>query len=161
MRALFAGVALTLVLAGCASKHTVVTSQGTMTVETNALHNTVKETSSRQVAIIGKGAVSQKQLALPLYPGAIPSQTGAEILHNSSGTSVEVSLVTDDSFDQVYTWYRQRMPNGSEQTHFVVAGGSVASFAEGQLGDKDQKSVTISESGGTRLILLIHTTAIS
>jgi hypothetical protein len=157
MRTLFVGVALLLALVSCSSKKTIVTSQGTATVETNPLHNTVKITTARGIAIIGKGAVSEKQLGLPLYPGAIGSQTGAEVTRNASGTDVQVTLLTNDSFAQVYAWYKQHMPPGSEETHMVAPGGSVASFAEGKLGDKEQKSVTITETDGARHILLIHT----
>ena len=65
-----------LMLASCTSTKVVQTQQGTTTVETNALRNTVKMTSGRGTAIIGKGAVDEASLGLPLYPGTIASQTG-------------------------------------------------------------------------------------
>lgn len=148
------GVACTL--ACCSNKHTVVTSSGTTTVETNAMRNTVKVTSGHGTAIIGRGAVDAAALGLPIYPGAITAATGGLAVLNASGSSRQVSLQTDDSFDQVYQWYKQRMPNGSEQTHLVVKGGSVASFAQGGLSDRDQKSVVITESGGKTAIMLTH-----
>jgi hypothetical protein len=157
MRTFLLCTALALTLVSCSSKRTIVTSQGTMTVETNAMHNTVKVSNASGTAIIGKGAVNAAALGLPLYPGAIASDTGGMAVHNTSGTSNVVSLTTTDSFDKVYAWYKLRMPNGTEQTHMMAAGGSVASFAEGKLGDKDQKSVVITESGGKTTILLTHT----
>jgi hypothetical protein len=138
----------------CSNKRTIVTSSGTTTVETNALHNTVKVTNGHGTAIIGRGAVDAAALGLPIYPGAISAATGGLAVQNSSGSSRQVSLQTDDSFEQVYQWYKQRMPNGSEQTHLIVKGGSVASFAEGGLNDKDQKSIVITESGGKTAIML-------
>jgi hypothetical protein len=156
MRTFLLCIALALTLVSCSTKRTIVTSQGTMTVETNAMHNTVKVSNASGTAIIGKGAVNEAALGLPLYPGAIASDTGGMAVHNTSGTSDVVSLTTTDSFDKVYTWYKQRMPNGTEQTHMMAAGGSVASFEEGKLGDKDQKSVVITESGGKTTILLTH-----
>lgn len=141
-------------LACCSNKRTVVTSSGTTTVETNAMHNTVKVTNSRGTAVIGRGAVDAAALGLPIYPGAIQAATGGLAVQNSSGSSRQVSLQTDDNFEQVYQWYKQRMPNGSEQTHLIVKGGSVASFAQGGLNDRDQKSVVITESGGKTAILL-------
>jgi hypothetical protein len=157
MRMLLVCLFVALTLASCASKRTVVTSRGAMTVETDAMHNTVKVSNARGTAVIGKGAVNATALGLPLYPGAIASETGGMATNTSSGTSDVVSLATKDSFDQVYTWYKARMPSGSEQTHMLAAGGSVASFEEGKLGDKDQKSVVITESGGKTTILLTHT----
>ncbi|HXW50393.1 MAG TPA: hypothetical protein VEJ41_00265 [Candidatus Acidoferrales bacterium] len=147
---------LALALAACSTRHTIVTSSGTTTVETNAMHDTVKLTSGHGTAIIGRGAVDAAALGLPIYPGALPNATGGMAVQNSSGSSSQVSLQTDDNFDHVYQWYRQRMPNGSEQTHLVVKGGSVASFELGALSDRDQKSVVITESGGKTTILLTH-----
>lgn len=151
-----AALTLTLSLVACSSKKTVVTPQGTMTVETNAMHNTVKVSNSQGTAIIGKGAVDANALGLPIYPGAIASDTGGMAVKSNSGTSNVVSLTTRDGFGQVYSWYKQRMPNGSEQTHMEVTGGSVASFAIGKLSDKDQRSVVITESAGKTSILLTH-----
>ena len=158
MRAIkvFGVILIALTVACCASKRTIVSSSGTTTVETNAMRNTLKVTNKRGTAIIGRGAVNAAALGLPIYPGAIAAATGGMAVQDASGDSRQVSLQTDDTFDQVYQWYKQRMPNGSEQTHLVVKGGSVASFAQGGLSDKDQKSVVITESGGKTAIMLTH-----
>jgi hypothetical protein len=148
---------LLCMLVGCATKKTIVTSEGTTTVETNRLHNTIKLSSERGTAIIGRGAVDPKTLGLPLYPGAIAAQTGAMVTHTNVGSSSVVSLTTKDSFDSVYQWYRKQMPPGSEQTHMQLADGSVASFLSGKLGDPDQKSVVITQNKGTTTIMLTHT----
>jgi len=155
---ILAVVAFAVSLVACSSKRTIVTNQGTTTVETNAMHNTVKVSNAQGTAIIGKGAVDANALGLPIYPGAITSDTGGMAVKNASQTSDVVSLTTKDAFGQVYGWYKQRMPTGSEQTHMEVTGGSVASFAVGKLGDKDQKSVVITESAGKTTILLTHVT---
>lgn len=145
-----------LALASCSSKKTIQTQQGTTTVETNALHNTVKVTSQQGTAIIGKGAVDPKALGLPLYPSAIQSQTGGMSASTKEGTSHVVSLATKDSFDQVYQWYKAHMPAGSEQLHMEAASGSIATFLIGKEGDSDQKSVQIQASKDTTTILLSH-----
>ena len=142
--------------AACASKKTIVTTQGTTTVETNRLRNTVKVSNKQGTAIIGRGAVDPKGLGLPLYPGAIQAQTGALVTHTKEGTNHVVSLTTKDAFDKVYQWYKRQLPNGSEQTHMEAAGGSVASFVLGRLNDPDQKSVVITQSAETTTILLTH-----
>src|SRR6202023_533807 len=105
------------------------TNQGTTTVETNTLRNTVKITNKQGTAVIGKGAVTASELGLPLYPRAIEKLTGASTVSNTQGGKVfEVSLSTKDSFEQAYQWYKERLPAGSEQTHMQASGGSIASF---------------------------------
>jgi hypothetical protein len=158
-RPLLAGLAIVAMLAACTSKKTITTDQGTTTVETNQLHHTVKMSNRAGVAIIGRGAVDPKALGLPLYPGAIAAQTGALVTHTNEGTNRIVTLSTKDPFDRVYDWYREKMPSGSELAHNEVSGGSTAVFAIGKLGDKDQKSVEITQVKETTTIQLTHTQA--
>jgi hypothetical protein len=155
-RPITAALLATIALASCSNKKTIETTQGTTTVETNALHNTVRISNKAGTAIIGKGAVDPKQLGLPLYPGAIPAETGGMSANTKEGASHVVSLTTKDSFDQVYQWYRQRLPAGSEQAHMEVSGGSIASFLIGKPNDAEQRSVMIQQSKDTTSILLTH-----
>jgi hypothetical protein len=156
-RLVLAGLALVATLAACTSKKTIVTDHGTTTIETNQLHHTVKMSNSQGVAIIGRGAVDPKALGLPLYPDAIAAQTGALVTHTKEGTNRIVTLTTKDPFDHVYDWYKGRMPRDSELAHNEVNGGSTAVFAIGKLGDKDQKSVEITQIKDTTTIQLTHT----
>jgi len=142
----------------CTNKKTIVTNEGTTTVETNTLGNTVKITNKQGTAVIGKGAVSASELGLPLYPRAIAKLTGASTVSNTQGGKVyEVSLSTKDPFEEAYQWYKERLPAGSEQTHMQASGGSIASFLVGKLSDRDQKSVLINQSSSLTTIVLTHT----
>jgi len=143
-------------LLSCSSKKTIQTQQGTTTVETNVLHNTYKYSNKEGTAIIGKGAVDEAALGLPFYPGAIQSQTGAMAANTTHGISRQVSLTTKNPFNQVYEWYKRRMPAGSEQVHMETTGGSIATFLVGKPSDSEQKSVEIQASGDTTTILLSH-----
>lgn len=156
-RHLFISSILAVALVACGSHKTVVTQQGN-TVETDQLHQTVKVTGKQGTAIIGRNAVDPKELGLPLYPGSIPSEAGGLVTHSQQGTSQVISLNTKDSFDQVYNWYKQRMPAGSEQAHMSIPNGSVASFLLGKQNDADQRSVMISQGGAKITILLSHHT---
>ena len=147
-----------LALEACSSKKVIQTQTGTTTIETNALHNTVKVTSKQGTAVIGKGAVDPSALGLPFYPGAISSQTGGMAATTQEGSSHVVSLTTKDPFDQVYQWYKGHMPAGSEQLHMEAASGSIATFLIGKQGDRDQRSVQIQASQNTTTILLSHIT---
>ncbi|MBV8263134.1 MAG: hypothetical protein JOY87_04840 [Candidatus Eremiobacteraeota bacterium] len=145
-------------LASCTSTKVVQTQQGSTTVETNALRNTVKMTNGRGTAIIGKGAVDEARLGLPLYPGMIASQTGGMRVVDAEGTRHAVSLSTKDSFDKVYTWYKGHMPPGSEQLHMEQPTASIATFLIGKEGDRDQRSVQIQNDGKTTTVLLSRIT---
>ena len=158
-RAVVAAALCAATLASCSSRKTVETNQGTTTIETNALHNTMKVSSGQGVALIGRGAVDPADLGLPLYPNILRRRTGASLSHSPRETTHQVSLVTKDSFEDVYAWYRRHMPAGSEQTHMDAPGGSVASFLIGRLSDKDQKSVLIQETQDATTIMLTHTVA--
>ena len=147
-----------LMLSSCTSTKVVQTQQGTTTVETNPLRNTVKMTNRRGTAIIGKGAVDEASLGLPLYPGMIASQTGGMRVVDAAGTKHAVSLSTKDSFDKVYTWYKDHMPAGSEQLHMEQPQASIATFLIGKEGDRDQRSVQIQNDGKTTTVLLSRIT---
>jgi hypothetical protein len=140
-----------LLPAACARR---VTQANGSTVVGDALHSTITIRRGRSVAIIGRGAFDPSELGLPLYPDAIPSRTGAWEERTESGIQHVVTLTTRDGFAAVYAWYRVHMPPGSEQTHFVASGGSVASFSVGTLHDPDQRSVIITQSGPDTVIQL-------
>jgi hypothetical protein len=147
-----------LTLASCSSTKVVQTQQGTTTVETNALHNTVKVTNGHGTAVIGKGAIDERGLGLPLYPGMIPSQAGGMRVVDAEGIKHQVSLSTKDPFDKVYTWYKDHLPAGSEQLHMDEPSGSIATFLLGKSGDRDRRSVQIQSDGKTTNVLLTRTT---
>ncbi|MBC5804768.1 MAG: hypothetical protein DLM53_08460 [Candidatus Eremiobacter antarcticus] len=116
-----------------------------------ALHRIIRPT-----AILGRKAVDPKDLGLPIYPSAIETETGALTTHSKIETSQIVSMNTKDRFDEVYQWYKARMPAGSEQAHMDSPGGSVASFVLGKRSDPDERSVMITQSGDKTTILLNH-----
>ncbi len=114
-----------------------------------ALHRIIRPT-----AILGRKAVDPKDLGLPIYPGAIEAETGALTTHSKIETSQIVSMNTKDRFDDVYRWYKARMPSGSEQAHMDIPGGSVASFVLGKRSDPDERSVMITQASDKTTILL-------
>lgn len=146
------------VLVSCTSTRVVHSQTGTTTIETDALHDTQKITSGHGTAVIGKGAVDERSLGLPLYPAMIPSQTGGMRVVDAEGTKHQVSLSTTDAFDKVYTWYRDHLPAGSEQLHMEEPSASIATFVIGKEGDPDQRSVQIQGNGKTTTVLLTRIT---
>lgn len=94
--------------------------------------------------------------AIPNYPGATQMASGT-----SSGAGVTSAsgtvLSTSDSFDTVYHWYQSHMPAGSEKSHSDMGGMESAVFYLGNAGG-DQRSVTITTSGGKTMITIAHVT---
>jgi hypothetical protein len=86
----------------------------------------------------------------PSYPGAVTQASGSS--SNMMGSAAGKVLMTDDSFDKVYTWYQQNMPAGSEKSH-VTAPVESAVFTVGEPG-KGQTSVTLTTSGGKTMITI-------
>lgn len=154
---LIATCLLTLSLAACTGANKGAAPQPGTRVSPNdhsiarALHRIMRPT-----AIFGRKAVDPKGLGLPLYPGSIEAETGALTTHSKIETSQIVSMNTKDPFEQVYRWYKARMPAGSEQAHMDIPGGSVASFVMGKPTDPDERSVMITQASDKTTILLNH-----
>src|SRR5579871_1013377 len=85
---------------------------------------------------------------MPSYPGATTQASGSG--SNMGTTASGTVLTTDDSFDKVYTWYRQHMPAGSEKSHMTAPVQS-AVFIVGDP-SSGQKSVTITVQGTKTMI---------
>ena len=148
---------LLIALSGCTSRQ-VSGSASPAASTTTAGVSPIPLTSGRGSALIGRNAVDPKDLGLPLYPGAIPAETGALLMHSKNGVSRVISLSTKDGFDKVYDWYKQQMPARSEQAHMAVPNGSVASFLIGRAQDADTRSVLITQSRDKTAILLTRQT---
>jgi hypothetical protein len=73
-------------------------------------------------AMSSSGATMDDKTKLPLYPGATAATSGSSA--NEAGTV----LTTGDSFDKVYSWYKSKLPAGSEKAKIDAAGISSATF---------------------------------
>ena len=89
----------------------------------------------------------------PMYPGATTMASGSSGNMGAGSASGKV-LTTADSFDKVYGWYQKNMPAGSEKAHTTTPVES-AVFTVGD--PNNQKSVTITVSGGKTMITIAQT----
>jgi len=156
MRQALLVLAAVAVLAGCTSHKTTASSDGT-TVTTSGTgdNQTVTVQGNGGSFTSGKNAVDPAKLGLPVYPGATTGEGGAMAGQSQQGSGAMVILKSTDSFDKVYAWYKAQMPAGSQQMESTSGDSSVAEFAVGKEGDKDQKSVTItSGTDGTSIMLI-------
>ncbi len=87
---------------------------------------------------------------IPSYPGATTEASGSSSSMGMAKSAAGKVMTTADSFDKVYAWYQKNMPAGSEKAHTTTPVES-AVFMMGEAG-KDQKSVTITVSGGKTMI---------
>lgn len=138
---------------GCSSTKRVYSSNGA-TVTTDTSKNTVTVHSSEGTMKMGKDAVDPASLGVPLYAGATQDE-GAISMSGSRGTAQMTAFTTPDSFDRVYTFYKSRMPAGSEKMKLEQGDASVAEFVTG--GDKPgqvQTLVMISRKDGKTSIVV-------
>ena len=147
-------------LAGCSGKKSanVTISDANVTVEQPNRQMTSVKTDQGEVKV-GNVAVDPASLGLPLYPGATQSDANSMTVSSpSKGVEAQVAvLTTADGFDEVYDFYKSRMPAGSEKAKIASAGRQMANFEVG-LGSADEKSAVIREADGKVLIRLLHET---
>lgn len=103
--------------------------------------------------------VDASKLAAPIYPGAQANQQGSISSKNGQTTTVIAAFKTADSFDQVYDFYRQQLPAGSERMKVSGGSGAVATFQIGGPNAADEVSVQVaSDKPNETDILITHVT---
>jgi hypothetical protein len=147
MRALcVVACAALLAIAGSAcSKGTDTSAAGDATASAAAA--TASAAATATAAAGSTGAGDDAKTGLPVYPGAKVMHLG-----EASGQSGTV-LTTPDSFDQVYDWYKSKMPAGSEKAKLAAAGISTVSFQENVNGGIGTVVINSRGSGPTSIAL--------
>lgn len=162
MKPLFAlgATAALAALAACSSSHktTIKTSEGSATITSSADRKDVTVQTNEGTTSIGTH-VDASKLAAPIYPGAESSQQGIISSSNAGTATMIAAFKTADSFDQVYDYYRQQLPSGSERMKVAGGNGSVATFQVGSAKSSDEVSVQVSSDKPNETdILITHVT---
>lgn len=150
---LIVALAAVIALAGCSSNKKVYSSNGA-TVTTDTKQKTVTVQSSEGTMKMGKGVVDAASLGVPIYAGATQDE-GALSVTGEKGSTQMAAFTTNDSFNQVYRFYKSKMPAGSEKMKMEEGDSSVAEFVTG--GDKAgevQTMVMISRKGNQTSIVV-------
>lgn len=153
-------ILLAAALAGCTSSHkaTIQTRGGAATITTSNDHKDVTVQTSEGTTSIGQPVDSSK-LGAPIYPGAASNQQGSISSTNAQTATLIAAFKTADSFDQVYDFYRQQLPAGSERMKVAGGNGSVATFQIGSPKTTDEISVQVSSDKPSETdILITHVT---
>lgn len=155
------GIAAALAaLAACSSSHktTIKTGEGSATVTTSADRKDVTVQTSEGTTSIGSH-VDAGKLGAPIYPGAEGNQQSSISSSNAGTATLIAAFKTADSFDQVYGYYRQQLPPGSERMKVAGGNGSVATFQVGNAKSADEVSVQVSSDKPNETdILITHVT---
>ncbi len=172
--ALVSAAVLVLVFAlGCGRSRTYKTSEGEVkvtqkgkevTIETKEGKSKVKiEGDSESATIttddgttkveINRGA-SEKDVGIPLYPGATTKQT-ATMTQEGQGGFTQVILTTPDSVDKVKAFYQKQLPKAEAAMDMKTADGRMVhlTVTEGDF----QKMIQISRMGDdaeTQIVLM-------
>lgn len=152
-RIVLTAMALVIALAACSSSKRVYSSNGT-TVTTDNNQKTVTVESSEGTMKMGQGVVDVASLGVPIYAGATQDE-GALSVTGARGTAQMAAFTTSDSFDQVYGFYKAKMPAGSEKMKVDEADSSMAEFVlgNGKVGQM-QTVVMISKKGDKTSIVI-------
>lgn len=151
MKKLLALTALLLALAlitGCGSK---------VTVTDKEIDVKVKTPEGDVESKVSDDVPTEAELGLPVYPDAeIDEETSGSVettTEEGTATFKGVSLITDDDFDAVVAWYREKLSGmaGFFDMTMGQADSGTAVFSVGT--DKTYKVVTIekSASGNTKI----------
>jgi hypothetical protein len=152
-RLLIVVLAAAIPLAACSSSKKTYTSNGT-TVTTDTTQKTVTVQSSEGTMRMGKDVVDVASLGVPIYGGATQDE-GALSVTGAKGSAQMAAFTTPDSFDKVYTFYKSKMPSGSEKMKLDEGDSSVAEFVtgSGKAGEM-QTMVMISKKGDKTSIVI-------
>ena len=148
--AVLAAVAITACSGGSSSSSSSDQSATSSATDTSGSSATSTATETSAGANENTAAGNAASAEIPSYPGATTEAAGSSMGMGSAKSAAGKVMSTPDSFDKVYAWYQKNMPAGSEKAHTTSPVQS-AVFMIGEAG-KDQKSVTISVSGGKTMI---------
>ncbi len=112
--------------------------------------------ASAGTAQIGIGKVDPAKLGVPIYPGATATEGAGLSATTAEGSAQILVLTTNDAFTRVYSWYKARLPAGSEKTHTSTADSSSASFEMAKNGGKEISAVQLSTDNGKTQIAISH-----
>lgn len=104
---LFVGVTSIPVLAGCGGEKTSTTEEETITEKD-------EEVTSEDETKVSTEGISEKDIGVPIYPGAETGEDDASFLATKKGEVSLVTLYTDDDVGKVISWYKDKLSGKSE-----------------------------------------------
>lgn len=126
-------VLFTLLISGCASKRTVVTPAGNVTVTKKGGEDKKIEVNTKDgKATIDteKKTISEAELGLPVYPGAVVEMTGDyQSAQGAKESMKQVMLTSKDSFDDVEGFYKSKLKNVENSFSQQTPNGKMAMFS--------------------------------
>ncbi len=121
-----------IVVGGCARQQTVHTPDGKVKVTDKAGkgQSVEVETDTGSVKMsTEKRSITEAELGLPVYPGAVVDATSEYESHEEGEQSgTHVILSTKDSFDKVYAFYKANLKNVTQQVKQTMGDNQVAMF---------------------------------
>ena len=126
-------VAAALVAGGCSRQRTVVTPMGNATVTQKPGGGQTVEMNAGQGKVIvstEKKTISEKELGVPVYPGAIVEVSGDyQGMAGSKGASIKQHmLTTPDDFDKVEAFYKANLKGAQNVMSQKMGDQSMAMF---------------------------------
>ncbi len=142
-------------LGACSHKTTVMTSQGAATIDRSNDGKSVTITTSHGTVSIDKD-VDPSKLGAPVYPNATSVGSFSGTSQNGSGSLA--TFTTKDAFENVYQFYKSKLPAGAEKMKMASGGTQMAVFSIGDDKSAVQTTVTITAEKDTTTIQIAHGT---
>jgi hypothetical protein len=131
------------------------TSAATAMTEASAAGSPAEAAASPAASVMAAtpGGASAIQ-GIPVYPGAATQTTGGYNAGGGAGVQAVVVLSTDDSFDNVYAWYQQKLSGATSTVHIATPPTPSATFMMAAPDNKGMTSVVIGTSNGKTTITI-------
>jgi hypothetical protein len=108
---------------------------------------------------MGSAQLSEKDVGIPFYPGAKPSEKGGTRITNDSGQMVSIDLSSTDAAKKVAAWYREQLKPRTEGAMVIdTAKDEGVQLSIMNEKAKDQVMVDVSADGEGSRITLVHST---
>lgn len=152
-RLLIVAIATLIALCACSTTRRVYTANGA-TVTTDTRQKTVTVQSSDGTMRMGKDVVDVTSLGAPVYTGAAQDDSGLSVI-GAKGSAQMAAFTTPDSFQKVYTFYKGKMPTGSQKMKVDAGDASVAEFVTGNSKAGEMQTMVMISKRGVNTAIVI------
>jgi len=127
----FVFIAVAVITAGCARKHTFVAPGGKVSVEEKGGKTKTVEVQTgtgKATVQVDKKRITEAELGVPVYPGATVEVSGEYEGQGQSEMMHQNMLSTPDDFDKVFEFYKSHLKNVKNTMNQSTGDGMMAMF---------------------------------
>lgn len=154
-------LAAVIITAGCSKKLTYHAPDGSVTVETSGDREQkveIKTEEGKATVVTEKRAITEKELGVPVYPGAVSEMSGQ--YEGAQGDEIhqmqQHMLTTPDDFDEVVDFYKSKLKDVQGSFTQTIGDDRMSMFTAKSTrgGDVSVQIMTDSEEKVTRILVI-------